>query len=579
MLHRTPGMLTLVLVIMLAGCAPSADAPRGSADRATQAAAPTAPTRVAAVLRGDPPALRALINTAGGGGGTPGVEVIEELLNVGLATFDNQNRLQARLAQELATVENGLWRVFPDGRMEMTWKIRPNVRWHDGSPFTAEDIVFTAQVLLDPELPNFREPLLKSLESAVALDSHTVLLKWNEPFIHADQAFSSASPSTSMPRHLLGNTYATERTRLAELPYWSTEFVGTGPYKLREFERGSYLTLQANDDFAFGRPKIDEIEIKLVGDANVLVANVLAGTAELPIGGGAGISLDQALQIRNVWTSGRVETYTSNSWMAAYPQFIDPRPAVLGDVRLRRALMHAVDRQELIETLVGGFGTVAHSIRISDEPEFRGLETEIVRYEYDPRKARSLVEELGYATGEDGALRDRSGQSLSLEVRHTVFDLETKSATTVADYWRRTGLAPELAPISPQRATDREYRATYPAIELLGQSGILEALTNLRYDDTALAENNYVGKNRARYRNRELDGLIADYFKTIPRSERARVVGRIVHHMTDQVIWMGFFHQIRPTLIPSRVQKLAPRGANGTEAWNAHEWEIVGARS
>ncbi len=450
-----------------------------------------------------------------------------------------------------------------EGARVWTFKLRQGVKFHSGRELVADDVVATFTTLLDPKTASPYRGEVGPIDRVEAVDKYTVRFTMRAPF--------SIFPETvSVP-----NARIVARDGLGDLKVLASKEFGTGPFKLKEFVRGSYLTLQANDTYALGRPRIDEIEVKLVGDGNVVTANILSGAAELPFSGGAGISLDQALQIRDAWTSGRVETYTSNSWMAAYPQFIDPRPAIVGDVRFRGALMHAIDRQEMIETLVGGFGTVAHSIRISDEPEYRSVETEIVRYEYDPRKARSLIEELGYTTGEDGALRDRTGQSLSLEIRHTLFDLETKSATAVADYWRRVGVVPELAPISPQRATDREYRATFPAIELLGQSGILEALTNLRYDDTALPENNFVGKNRARYRNRDLDGLIADYFKTIPKSERARFVGGIVHHMTDQVIWMGFFHQIRPTLIPSRIQNLRPRGANGTEAWNAHEWAIA----
>src|SRR6185503_1125666 len=125
------------------GCA----APQGpsSAQRAPTGEAPqaSAPKRVTAAVSGDPFTLNYQMSSAGSYT-PPGSDGLEELVNTGLAALDGRGALVPRAAEAVPSTENGLWTVQPDGRMETTWKIRPNVTWHDGTAFTAEDLVFTA---------------------------------------------------------------------------------------------------------------------------------------------------------------------------------------------------------------------------------------------------------------------------------------------------------------------------------------------------------------------------------------------------------------------------------------------------
>jgi len=95
-----------------------------------------------------------------------------------------------------------------------------------------------------------------------------------------------------LPRHLLEEPYVTSKGTLSQLPFWTTDFVGSGPYKIQEWVQGSHAILVANDNYVMGRPKIDRIEVKFIPSSPTLVANVLAGTVQMPLG--RGVSLDQA---------------------------------------------------------------------------------------------------------------------------------------------------------------------------------------------------------------------------------------------------------------------------------------------
>src|SRR5205823_13446908 len=109
-----------------------------------------------------------------------------------------------------------------------------------------------------------------------------------------------------------------------------------------------------------GRPKIDEIEVRFIMDATAIVANVLAGAVDVTLG--RGVSLEQAIQARDQWTGqGRIEV-SLMSWTALFPQFLDPNPPLVANAVFRRALLHALDRQELSDTLQGGFSPFADTM-------------------------------------------------------------------------------------------------------------------------------------------------------------------------------------------------------------------------
>lgn len=560
--------LLAILSVLLTACAPGSDSTRGPAPGTS--VQPAAPKRITAAIMGDPRTVRNAINAAGGSGSTPGVDALEQLVNVGLASENSESRWVPRVAEQVPTIENGLWKLLPQGGMELTWRIRANARWHDGTPVTAEDFVFTATVGQDSETPVFRDQMYRLIASVEAVDAQTLLIRWNAPFIYAEGMFNGTQ-TYPLPRHLLEASYSRDKANFTQLPFWNDEFVGTGPYRIKEWVRGSHLVLEANDGYVLGRPKIDLIEVRFIPDPSTLMANLSAGAAELTLG--RGLSIEQAAQVRDIWPTGRLEVSPVN-WIAMYPQFINPTPAVVGDVTFRRAVYHAVDRGQLAESLQAGLGQVAHSILVPRDSEWADAERALVRYEYDPRRAIQLVEALGYTRGPDGLFRDASGDRLSVELRTVRHDLYEKSLLAVADYLQRVGIGSEANIVPPPRVNDREYRATFPAFEVIENPNRFEGLTRLRLSETPLPENRFTGRNRVRYVDPAFDALLERFFATIPVRERVQVAAQIVRSMTDQLIWMGLFHQVEPIMIANRIAGPAARTQGTTHAWNAHEWDV-----
>jgi peptide/nickel transport system substrate-binding protein len=568
---RLPLMtMFLVVTITLAGCAAPAQ-PRAPGSDAPSGQVSASPKRVVAAVSGEPKMLTNKLSSASAGG-TPGLEAVEELVNAGVANTTDRGEIRPQLAEAVPTTDNGLWKLTPDGRMETSWTLKANARWHDGTPVTTDDLLFTLQVSNDKELPAFGDVAMDFIESFEASDARTLVVRWKQPYIEANTLFTGVrGRGLPLPRHLLEKSLIENKRGFVDLPYWTDEFVGSGPFKLREFVKGSHLVLAANDQYVLGRPKVDVVEVRFIIDASTLAANILAGDIDISMG--RGFTQDNAMQIRDQWRDGKM-LLTFTSWDAIYIQFVNPTPAVIADVRFRRALLHAIDREKQAESLMDGLVPVAHSYLSPNAPEYREVESRIVRYDYNPRRASQLLEEIGYASGSDGMLRDSAGQPLTVEIRAAIqTDTNVKSMLATADDWQRVGVNAERVVIPNQRVPDREYRATMPGFELVRQRNDAGDLRNWHTTEIPRAENNYTGRNRSRYSSPVLDTLVEQYPLTIPRAERTRIVGDVVQHVTDQVVMMGIFYASQVTMLANRLGNVRPGDAT-TPAWNAEEWDV-----
>lgn len=225
----------------------------------------------------------------------------------------------------------------------------------------------------------------------------------------------------------------------------------------------------------------------------------------------------------------------------------------------------------MAEVIQSGMVPVAHSYVRPDEPEFKPTEASVVKYDYDPRRAQQLLEELGYTRRADGILHDSPGQRLAMEVRaSTSPEIHTKSFFPVVDYWQRLGIEINPVVIPIQKTADLEYRTTHPSFEVMRHPNGPSNVERLRSDQVPQPSNRFVGQNRSRYMSPEFDAMIDRYLSTIPWEPRMQMLGQVVNFLSDQLIVMGLFYDLRPTLIGNSVSNMEALNP----AWNAHEWDI-----
>jgi peptide/nickel transport system substrate-binding protein len=308
-----------------------------------------------------------------------------------------------------------------------------------------------------------------------------------------------------------------------------------------------------------------------MNDPSVIVANVLSSAVDVSLG--RGLAPEQAYEAERQWTDGKVDASYSTSWTAIYPQFVDPNPPAIANLQFRRALMHALDRQQIVNSLAMGKTRPVSSYIGPNSPEFRDVQLHVMEYPYDQRRAIELISGLGFARGADGMFLDPSGRPLSVEIRTTAGDeLRSNAMFATADMWKAAGIGTETLIVPRQRASDREYRVTRPGFELTHQPNELteRALQRLQSKEVPTAQNNWRGNNRARYSSPEYDALVDRYVVTLDARERLEGAKQINQHISQQLPAMGLLYRIDLMLIADRLANVSA----DVSVRNAHEWNL-----
>jgi peptide/nickel transport system substrate-binding protein len=327
------------------------------------------------------------------------------------------------------------WEVSEDGTT-WTFSLREGVSWHDGEPFTGEDVVFSYEYLLTPELNAPAYSILTQYIASIDLiDDYTV-------------AFAALAVRPDFWYYAARRWVAAEHV-LADIPpadYPSSPagtgedpslVVGTGPFKFVDLVEDEHFTLERNDDYWDGAPYLDGFVSRVYPSAEGQMTALLAGDADFVYE----ILLSYLPQLQEAGM-------TLAEWQAINPNAIlfnlDPeRTALFQDVRVRQALMYALDRQAMVDTSYEGVGEVVDII-MTRGSVYSNPDGITVRYSYDPDRANDLLDEAGWAMGPDG-VRQKDGQRLSFTLLSSQeWEPWAIDAQVTQEYWRAVGVEVEL---------------------------------------------------------------------------------------------------------------------------------------
>lgn len=564
---KSVSTFSLAGVMLITGCA-GASTPGGATARTGQE--PVARKTINAAMMSTPAQLAAGNLFVASAPTYQGGDELQALVNLGLSTNDQAGTQIPGLAEANPTIENGLWKVFPGGQMETTWHLKPNLTWHDGTAVTTADFLFTAELGRTPELP-FRDRTAAYVSKLEAPDARTLVVSWNKTYLAADGILQQVRP-----KHILEKALREDVESFVRVPYWTSEYVGTGAFKVRDWLDGSYVLLDAFDGYAFGRPKIDQITVKFVPDPRAFTAHILAN--EIDVSLGRNISLAQAMQVKDSWKDGGIEIGYQN-WIALFPQMLNPTPAAMAQLPFRQAIIQGIDRQQMMDVLL--YGVVpyfAHTWVFPTDPNYKEIEPQVVKYAFDPRRSRQLIEGLGYSLGSDGLYRDPGGQVLALELRTSAGDDTHESALlTAGAHLREVGISTEVTLIPDARRDDRAYQQAFPALRLWRNSNSLTTLDRYLGANAGTPENNFrQTSNYSRYMNPEFDALIERYLTTISVPDRTKLLGQIVHLQSDQLTLMGLFYNTEPGPVSKRLKNVTPpTTAEASHIWNVQDWDVT----
>ncbi len=446
------------------------------------------------------------------------------------------------------------WESTAD-RLIHTFHLRRDVRWHDGARFTARDVEATFLTILDgylisPEalgqfhnLVGYNEFCAKKTDRIAGLqvlDEHTIRFQLTRP---SPFFFWNVGIISILPKHQLD--VVGRSSKVEGHPIWRRP-VGTGPYKLVETQPFQFLRLEAYDDYHHGRPKIDEVIFHDKDEALAAINHQLdLGFPPTPAAA-AEIGTLPHMEIVPLQTNSNAHV----SMNISLPE--------LKDVRVRRALFHAIDRKAISQSIFGTFGGAEVPVTVMPAVNWRHLD--LPRIEYDPEKAKALLEQAGWNPSRPLTivLRDIDMAGIRLDL-----------ATIVQDYWKRVGVNVKVEAVEAAILSERMLRGEYD-FYVGGWGGMLPlSIVNFRSNGHHKAAYGYL--------NREVDALAAHIDTTSDRAELRELYLKMQELIWDDVVYFPIIHPLG-LMAKSKRLKLGPMPdtIGYPTAMRFHEWDVVG---
>jgi peptide/nickel transport system substrate-binding protein len=530
----------LLLLVVLAGCGSEADTVV-DAGAGQGGGKPAYGDTYVEALQGNISGLIPNVLTDG-----PSFEVAALLYN-GLVKYDKDLILRPELAES--------WQYSRDC-LDLTFKLRRDVRWHDGQPFTADDVVFTYETMISPRTPTAYGGDFKSVDSVKAVDPYTVHVRYKNPNAKALQSWGI----WMLPKHLLEE--AAREGKLREAPQNRTNPVGTGPYLFKEWKSGEKVVLVANPNYFEGRPYISRVVYRIIPSSATTFL-------ELKAKGVDGAKLTALQFKRQTEYPAFRKSYTKYQYAANVYVYLglnlrDPRFA---DRRVRQAFAHAINKKEIIEGVRLGLAREATG---PYKPGTWQYNQNVHQYPFDTAKARALLASAGWtATDSDGFLV-KNGQRFKFDLLLAQgSDEGRKVSEIIQSSFKDLGVQVEIRVIEwAALLKDFIKKRNFEAVILAW--GITPDPD--QYDIWHSSKTSPDELNRIGYANAEVDDLLEKGRGTCVEAERKKYYDRLQEVLAeDQPIVFLYFRDGLP-VVSSRVRGIvpAPIGIN----YNFNEWFV-----
>ncbi|NNH41914.1 ABC transporter substrate-binding protein [Rhizobium laguerreae] len=486
------------------------------------------------IVEPEPPTILALAHTAGG------TQKISPKITEGLLTYDFGLTPKPQLATE--------WSIADDG-LSYTFKLRPNVKWHDGKPFTADDVAYSVELLKQVH-PRGRGTFA-NVTKVETPDPLTAIIRLSKPAPYLLRALYAAE-SPIVPKHVY------ENVAIADVPVNpnGSAPIGTGPFVFKEWVRGSHIILERNPNYwDTGKPHLDQIAIRFVPDGAARAAGFETG--EFDIGGDNPIPLSDLERIKalpNIGVDSR--GYETKGDLTQLIFNLDNE--YLKDVKVRRAIAHAIDLDVILNTVWYGYGHISPTPISVFLPRY--YDPSIKPYAFDLKAAEQLLDEAGYKRGADGI-------RFKLRLTHNSYNEGFKR---VIEYLKQN-----LARIGIAGTIDSYDFSTY--IQKVYKERVFDVTAEYlgnQFDPTLGVQRVYWSKNfklglpfsnASHYANPEVDRLLETASVEIDEDKRKQEFNAFQRIIADEVPVINLIALENVTVFNKRV-KNHTIGAEGVQA-------------
>lgn len=453
------------------------------------------------------------------------------------------------------------WEISPDGR-SVTFRLRPGIVWHTGSPLTAADVVFTYNLLGDPKLQGDpdRAPLWRQIKCSNP-DDLTVICNLPAPFA----PFLAFTTTGIIPRHILEGTDAASIFDSS----FNRNPIGTGPYRLAQLDE-NHAVLKAQAGYHLGAPGIDEIEFKFYPDTASAASAVIRGDAD-------GLLLEPSTapgEAEELTSHSGVNVYSANrtAYTILYLNNIEPP---MNEKPVRTAVAQSIDMDAVISDVLGGSATAATSPMV---PGTWAFNPDVPPYDHNPGNARRILEEAGWKLSDGGRVRQKGDIELRISLLTDQDPFRGAIADQIARQLAEAGIA---ATVVREDSTDlirdhllpRQYQAAIFGWDTGPDPDPYPAWHSSQADEN--------GRNMAAYRNEDADRVMEQARRTSDLDQRQALYYTFQQIFHDDVASIVLYYPVFTYFVSDKVDglEMGTLFNTGSRFRNVHEWTLEGARA
>ena len=475
--------------------------------------------------------------------------------------FDANWELICMLCTELPTLENGLAKKerTPGGKqgIAVTYSIQPKALWGDGVAVSTKDVLFTWKVGRHPKSSVGNMELYRSIYKIDVKDEKTFTFHFDKLTFD----YNSINDFILIPAHIDEANFSNPevyKNRTAFDTDTLNKGLYFGPYKITEVAPGSHVVLDRNPTWYGKSPAFNRIVVRAIGNTAAMEANLVSGGLDM-IAGELGLSIDQAISFEKrhkqkynvIYQPGLVYEHID----------LNLENPLLQDIRIRKALIYAIDRKAISESLFGGRQPVAHS---SVNPLDWVFAEDVPKYAYDPEKTAALLDEAGWSTKNRGVRTNAKGQELTFEIMTTAGNRTRELVQQILQsQWKAVGFDIKIKN-EPARVffgrtmTERRYSGLGMYAWMSSPENVPR--TTLHSEHIPTKANNFAGQNYTSFKNAEIDELLETIETQLDKSKRKELWRRLQHIYANELPVLPLYFRANAYILPKWLTGVEPTG-------------------
>ncbi|TCZ59936.1 peptide ABC transporter substrate-binding protein [Roseicella aquatilis] len=485
-------------------------------------------------------------------------------------------QLACLLCETLPTLENGLAQreTTPEGKpgLRVTYRLRGDARWGDGTPVSAEDLRFAWEAGREPATGFGGAEFYRSAYELIVEDARTVTLRFDKVTFD----FASLGDFQPLPAHVERARWQQEprtyRSRTAYDTETANPALWSGPYRVTAVQPGAGVTLERNPAWQGPAPAFRRIQVRTVENTAALEAQLLAGQVDM-IAGELGLPVEQAAALER--RSGNRFRFAYKPGLIYEHMDLQLDNPALADRRVRQALLLAIDRAQIVARLFEGRQTVAHS---SVNPLDPAHDPGVRQWPFDPARAAALLDAAGWTRGPDGIRRNAAGERLQVELMTTAGNRAREAVQQVIQgMWRGAGIEARIRNEPPRvlfAETLSKRRFQGAALFAWISSPENVPRSTLHSEEIPTEARNWSGQNYPGYRNPEMDALLEAIPQELDRPKRLALWSRLQAITAEDLPALPLWFRADAHVWPAWLENVHPTGhLNPSSLW-VEAWRV-----